>query len=274
MAPNSTDQGITTNNVIARHLKNGVPDLNPSVLLDLKNKIEINLKHPKPESSIWKNPPKILRKQQEKPPNSNKVSSANDLHHTNTIGLDKDQTRRVTPPSAFTSIQQQKKKRPRDRKPKEPGDARTDGNSFISGPKTVGRNSNKQSDLEKEVIALGGTENDFQLIADAPSDSEIETQDPGTGNGHDGRLGKDLLRLVQGLEVDEKETRYPSFSSKPGTKHTDQIRNKKVEIQHSTNIVTTNKSASKAQTEASGRKGLPHLVGLRLLRYPDPWILY
>ena len=57
------------------------------------------------------------------------------------------------------------------------------------------------ADLEKEIIALGGSKEDYDLITGAPSDSEYE--DPESNKISEKSLQKDLKRLVQELGIEK-----------------------------------------------------------------------
>ena len=59
----------------------------------------------------------------------------------------------------------------------------------------------KGPSIEAEILALGGSEEDYQLIAGAPSDSEFEDLEPIKGSAK--ALQNDLRNLVQELGIDK-----------------------------------------------------------------------
>ena len=73
--------------------------------------------------------------------------------------------------------------------------------SYKSG--TVRANgSSSRSDLRKEIEDLGGDEEDFDIVINAQSDSEIEGQDTKISGEE---FGKDIRNFVQSLRINEVE---------------------------------------------------------------------
>lgn len=66
------------------------------------------------------------------------------------------------------------------------------------------QNGALHTDLEKEIIALGGSKDDYELITGAPSDSEYE--DFESKNISEKSLQKDLKKLVQELGIEKAAT--------------------------------------------------------------------
>ncbi|KAL9127491.1 MAG: hypothetical protein Q9217_003647 [Psora testacea] len=58
-------------------------------------------------------------------------------------------------------------------------------------------------DIRQEIKALGGSEDDYALVAGIQSESEVEGKDAVDGKRSDSRLGRDLKKFVQGLEIDK-----------------------------------------------------------------------
>lgn len=61
--------------------------------------------------------------------------------------------------------------------------------------------------LEKEVLALGGTTEDLELLREADSDSELDGDKGVVVRGRDVGLKNELLRVVQGLGIQKAESR-------------------------------------------------------------------
>lgn len=248
------------------HPNTQIPDLDPSTLLSLKNKIESNLKRPVSKLSTQTPHSRSAGKRQGPVPSPGKTSFVNGSFSVN---IDRQNNRpssrqkqETAHPSSLTLIEQQKKKKPRHRKIKNLDGIKSDVDLVLSKSEESYLKSNKKSELEKEAIALGGTENDLELIAGVPSDTEMEIQDAVLGQRPDERLGKDVLRFVQGLELHTKETRHSFELGDEGTK---KIRNKAVLSHNSITASNLDQSTLKPPRNQFADKSLPRLVGSRSL---------
>lgn len=108
--------------------------------------------------------------------------------------------------------QLQGKKRLRDGQLKGPSNIRSVSNTK-KRENAVKDGKKVKSGLEEEVLALGGTMDDYELVAGAPSDSEMEGDDKKSVAASHKSLGRDLQQFVRGLgidNVDVQETTQPS----------------------------------------------------------------
>ena len=260
-AEDASNAGNAGNPLIG-HLNTQIPDLNPSTSLSLKNQIESNLKRPVSKLSTQTPHSESAGKRQGPVPSPGKTSFVNGSFSVN---IDRQNNRsssrqkqRTAHPSTLTLIEQQKRKKPRHRKIKNLDGIKRDVDLIPSKSEESYHKSNKKSLLEKEAIALGGTENDLELIAGVPSDTEMEIQDAVLRQRPDDRLGKDVLQFVQGLEIHTKETRH---SSELGNEDTKQIRNKAVLSHNSIATPDLSRLTLKSPRNQFANKNLPRLVG-------------
>lgn len=106
-------------------------------------------------------------------------------------------------PHSFTS--HQGKKRTSDGKIKNaPHQKSVDSvNRTRLGTRTPKPVLNGQPDISEDIRALGGTQDDIELITGAPSDSEIEGEHVGVAKAASGDLSKELQQLIRQLGVDK-----------------------------------------------------------------------
>lgn len=265
MSPNSKNEAGNSGSASIGHSDTRIPDLNPSTLLSLKNKIESSLKSATAKTLTPESHSKPAGKRQDPIPSPSNTSHVNRSSSTiikrynnkHSNGLN----RIATSTSASTQMQQPKKKRLRDRQTRDAGGSKSDVNRVKSKIKAPHHRSNKKTELEKAAIALGGTENDLELIAGAPSDSEMEIQGPDIGQGSAKCLGKDVLQFVRGLGVDKIDMKASRHSSESGGEDTNRFRDESIVLHNSIKTPNLNKSPLKSQPNISAKKSLPHLVG-------------
>lgn len=180
-----------------------LPSLKPEALWSLTKKIEVNLKKA-PVERASKTP-------QLKPPKARKTKDSNsrptELSEAKVKTTAKSRNGGVTQsaPKLPLPVPQRPegKKRFRDGQIKGPDNSRSEVNKI----KVTGRESSKASrhnlNIEEEILALGGTKDDYQLIADALSDSEIEGNDMDIHSVPLDDMQRELLRLVKELGVEK-----------------------------------------------------------------------
>lgn len=109
-----------------------------------------------------------------------------------------------------TSKQTQGKKRSRDGNFKDDtySNNNADVNSIKLGRRAPKSTANENSKIEDEIRALGGTEEDLDLIQNALSESEMEGEDPQESKPLGSSLNKETLQLVRQLGVDNMGRAY------------------------------------------------------------------
>ena len=154
--------------------------------------------------------------------------------------------------TAFRSKSGQGKKRLRDGRVKVASSVRKgdDVNNIKLGHRAEQTLLPEGSNIEDDIEALGGTKDDLELIADVPSDSEMEGDTMGFNGASGGSLTKELQKLVRQLGVDkaaQKEISKP-FSSEEEDKLQSkemQARNGKGPEPQEANGINVNVQASK-----------------------------
>ena len=184
----------------------GLPDLNPDALLSLTQKIETNLKKPD-KGAVSKAAParpqanKLRKEKANGELNRSSGPKARPKEQSNgkspSIGKQK---------PAPTPKSSQGKKRLRDGQVKEPGFVKS--GDYVNGIK-LGTGTQKpaaenNAEIEEDIQALGGTKDDLDLVADAPSDSEMEGEAAEVGETSGRDLRKELQQLVRQLGVDKR----------------------------------------------------------------------
>ena len=187
-------------------LEQEFPNLKPDALFSLTEKIQHDLK---------KSPNEKLRKVPAIRP-SKGSNSKNEIIQT---------TKRPTKPAeGLKSIERRKngkaevieerthpvpnprngEKRLQNGIPKVSSNTKSEYSSIAMGMK--GNKTHKESfDIEQEILALGGTKDDYELIAEALSDSEMEAEDLDQAKVSRSDLQKDLARLVREIGIEKAQ---------------------------------------------------------------------
>ena len=188
-----------------------LPDLKADALQSLTDRIEANFK-----KSPFKNPDKrqsTQPKKERKKPNKNPqkpLSTAVDSHSKSKNSRGNDLKSQLT--SVPNTKPSREKKRLRDGKLKGLGN-----NEIVKGTQREGKvKGNAQPELEEEVLALGGTVEDYKLVKGAPSDSEMEGDDKQPMEGSHMSLGQDVFQFVRDLRIGKVEAKELKKSSKSG----------------------------------------------------------
>lgn len=179
--------------------ENLVPDLNADALQSLTEKIEGNLK----------NRSRGVRPKIKTPSFNAKVKVS---EHGSKSSISNSDVTPASNGSAATGKQKstlaprikQGKKRLRDGRIKEGGNGKEEKNvnSIKLGISNRKSGSDDNSKIDEEMKALGGTKEDFDLIADIISESEMEGDDARPGKNPQSGLEKEILQLVRQLGVD------------------------------------------------------------------------
>lgn len=175
-----------------------LPRIDPSTLQHLTKTIEGNLK--KPVGKPPKPPRQPRAKREQKPIEPDHRSKNLSSVAVKSSSGSKDQDAR-------------KKKKPEGGKNEKSADIRSSVNTIKLGSKPENHVLANKSRLEEEVLALGGGKDDFDLIADVESESEMEETSAPASNRLQHGLKKDLHRLVMDLGISNLEKRELSSSS-------------------------------------------------------------
>lgn len=175
-----------------------LPQFDPSTLLNLTKTIEGNLKTPVGKPAKPTRPPRAKREQRpiKTDQQSKKISSVN-----------------VRLSSGSKKQDAGQKRRPDGGKRKGSVDVKSNVNMIKLGSRPESHVPLSRSRLEEEVLALGGEKDDFELIADVGSESEMEETTAPASNRLQHGLKKDLHRFVMDLGISSLGKRELSSSS-------------------------------------------------------------
>ena len=198
-----------------------LPNLKPDTLLSLTEKIQQNLKKA-PSKAKRRNPVvKSSKKQKEDSQNFQgvKLPVRSTKPFANSEDRENGNAKLAGKQSAKIPVPQLGKKRLRDGQVKASLNSRSDVNKTKLG--TKGSKGPKASfDIKAEILALGGTADDYELVAEALSDSEIEGEDIDQAKASRSGLQKDLARLVKELGVEkalvQQEEEAEEYSTSEG----------------------------------------------------------
>ncbi len=181
-----------------------LPELNPDSVLSLTEKIQNNLKKV-PNEKTRKAPVIKTNNGRIQAPRPLKVMepSAKSANPPTVVeGQSNGNAKLVGKKSVLVPKPQQGKKRLHDGKVKGLSNSRSDVNSVKLGAK-ANKASTESFNIEEEILALGGTKEDYELVAEALSDSEIEGHELDQTKALRGDLQKDLAFLVKELGVEK-----------------------------------------------------------------------
>lgn len=135
-----------------------------------------------------------------------------------------------------------------------------DGTKHI---RTMARDAQpSQSGLEEDVLALGGSLDDYKLVADISSSSEIEGDDREPARGSRKSLGQDLQKFVQDLGIDQRDRKEPEQSSMFKQKEQVNIESKKSKHMKNKILAPEKDEPSKSVARRPLGNGSPRLVSL------------
>ncbi len=195
--------------------ENELPNLNSDTLLNLTEKIRNNLKKTPTERTRTAPVVKSNNGRQKDGQSSQKLELQVKPARPPTIveGRSNGKTKLVGKKPLQIPKPQLGKKRLRDGQVKGLSHSRSDVNSVKLGVKAA-KTPKESFNIEEEILALGGTKDDYELIEGALSDSEIESNEVDPTKASRSDLQKDLARLVKELGVEkahvEEAKRYSS----------------------------------------------------------------
>ncbi|KAL6718124.1 RNA-binding ribosome biosynthesis protein mak21 [Lecanora helva] len=186
--------------------EDAVPSFDSDTLSDLTQKIQVKLDRNDESSAPVSKPRGQKGQKRERKPDTNKVSQVRNafLKNKNPIKQAGEANGRSENVGSVKSSMAPKlnegKKRLRNGNVKEPSHQKGKGNidSTELGPDASKSTIAGDLDLGEELRNLGGTQEDIDLIADAPSDSELEA----VGPLHDD-ITKEVYQFVRQLGVDK-----------------------------------------------------------------------
>ena len=191
----------------SRHTEKDFPEFNLDALQILKDNIEQNLGESgtaltKPEPSKYTKKRKETEKKRHETKFSLKTKERAHAQYSQPRNLS--QKKQDTNPSAPEPTKKTNMRLRNDdinvSNPDEKGTG--DAGNGNSGIRATNGTSSSIFDLRKEIQALGGDEEDFDLVANAQSDSEIEGQDFKTSGE---KFVKELGGFLQSLGIDKIE---------------------------------------------------------------------
>ncbi|KAL2051761.1 hypothetical protein ABVK25_007917 [Lepraria finkii] len=234
----------------------GLPDLNPDALLSLTQKIETNLKKPD-EGVVFKAAParpqanKLRKEKADGKLNKSSEPKARPKEQSNgkspSIGKQK---------PALAPKPSQGKKRLRDGQVKEPGFVKSEDNinGIKLGTRTQKPATENNAEIEEDIQALGGTKDDLDLVADAPSDSEMEGEAAEVDETSGRDLRKVLQQFVRQLSVEKRPQK--DLSETTDTEDERKLQNPEPRTQKGGNVAPPVVNGIKAEKKAlkpSGR---------------------
>lgn len=184
-----------------------LPEFKAEALLNLTKKINANLSKPPPPRIVTKKYPKPEQKE-------NKVTTNPKISSSTARKAPRDAKRKIgtnnakseLPPSSIAP-QKQGKKRLREGQEKK---NKSTGSNIKSIRNEEQDNQDIRTDirttnskLQEDVLALGGTLDDYKLVAEADSNSEMEGNDMEVSNSTSKISKKELLKFVRDLGIDE-----------------------------------------------------------------------
>ena len=226
-----------------------LPDFDSNALSSLTKKIEGNLKK-QPGGKVSKVAAAHPKKRRDKK-TLNSGSNLNEEKSTKITDNHDDQDshdRKLTPAPAIS----QGKKRSRDGRVKDLGHQKQDAdiNGKKPGTKVLVPVVAGDLGMDEDVRALGGTQDDLNLIANAVSDSEMEGDDlPGED------INKELQQLIRQLGVDTagRKEQFNDAALDPEDETTEQeeeAKSERREVTQPPNGVNPNSSTVKAKGKA------------------------
>lgn len=225
-----------------------LPQFDPSTLLHLTKKIEGNLKKPIEKPPKPTRPPRAKREQNPREQKPNKIDQQSGEISSVVVKSS----------SGRKNQDVGKKKKPNGGKHKESVNAKSGVNTIKLGSRLENNVPVSKSRLEEEVLALGGEKDDFDLIADVGSESEMEGVAAPASNGLQHGLQKDLHRLVMDLGISSLGKRELSSSSEAEEQENREIQQTTTALQARGN--PSIKAAVEKQPRNLAAKGLSKLV--------------
>lgn len=180
-----------------------LPEFKAEALLNLTKKINANLSKPPPPRIVTKKYPKPEKKE-------TKVTTNPEISSSTARKAPRDAKRKLgtnnakseLPPSSIAP-QKQGKKRLREGQEKKNKSTGSNIKSIRNEEQDNQDIRTTNSKLQEDVLALGGTSDDYKLVAEADSNSEMEGNDMEISNSTSKISKKELLKFVRDLGIDE-----------------------------------------------------------------------
>ena len=252
--------------------ENQVPEFNPDALRSLTEKIESNLKGQvkgaiSTDTSVR---PKTKTPNVKKKSGENTAKAPVSKSAIKIASHDRTATGKQKPTVAPKTTQGTKRLRDGRVKQESYRTKGDDVNTIKLGSRISKIGSDNNTNIDEELIALGGTKEDVDLIADLMSESEMEGQAAGPdkilGNGFE----KEILQLVRQLGVDRigKREMMADSGSEEANKIEDLKGDRNFDTTSSDKVTTDVKPALK--TASSVGKGQRSLVSNRECQVFNP----
>lgn len=191
-----------------------LPEFKAEALLNLTKKISANLSKSPPQIIVTEKRPKPEQKKAKVTTNAEtSASPARKVTRDTKEKLGASNGKREPPPRSIAS-QKQGKKRLRDGQEKGSKYTRSDVQSIENEEQADSYTT--YSKLQEDVLALGGTLDDYKLVAEAESNSEMEGNDMEVSKSSSKISKKELLKFVRDLGIDKADVEEAEGSAISG----------------------------------------------------------
>lgn len=206
-------------NLFANAAKDGydaqLPEFKAEALLSLTKKINANLSKPTPRI-VTEKYPKPEQKQTKVTTNPEISASQARKATRDTKGKLGTDNAKGEPPPSSTAPQKQGKKRLRDGQEKKSTYTGSSIKSIRSEEQANQDFRTTNSKLQEDVLALGGTLDDYKLVVEADSNSEMEGNDMEVSKSSSKISKKELLKFVRDLGIDKVDVEEAEESALSG----------------------------------------------------------
>ncbi|KAL8997527.1 MAG: hypothetical protein Q9169_003222 [Polycauliona sp. 2 TL-2023] len=215
--------------------------LNPDAVSSLATRIEASLKKAKDGKSdkLRSNKQKVSRTES-KPKNNGKVTAkASVPKHRPKSSAKPERTKENTAGKVKTDLEARGKKRSSDGKLKQLSNGESHTNGVATAREGDADPHGERSNLEQEILALGGSKDDLDLIEGDASESEIDgdaiTSKAPVSKG----LNKELLRFVKELGIKEMPQDVEELSESEDYENDSALQNTKSNASETARIETS-----------------------------------
>lgn len=180
-----------------------LPEFKAEALLSLTKKINANLSKPPPPRIVTEKYPKPEQKGTKVTTNPEVSASPARKATRDTKGKLGINNAKSEPPPSSIAPQKQGKKRLRDGQEKKSKHTGSSIKSIRNEEQANQDSRTTNSKLQEDVLALGGTLDDYKLVAEADSNSEMEGNDMEESKSSSKISKKELLKFVRDLGIDK-----------------------------------------------------------------------
>lgn len=180
-----------------------LPEFKAEALLNLTKKINANLGKPPPQRIVTKKYPKPQQRDAKVTTNPEISSSRARKVTRDAKGKLGTNNAKSEPPPSSIAPQKQGKKRLREGQEKKNKYTGSNIKSIRNEEQANQEIRTTNSKLQEDVLALGGTLDDYKLVAEADSSSEMEGNDMEVSKSSSKISKKELLKFVQDLGIDK-----------------------------------------------------------------------